>query len=78
MRLCKKHGLDTSHYFEHVRSFAVQVQKMPDMRLPTSYAELMQAVACTKNKAKNMWDAIREVPQMMGVPSGNLQMPDTR
>ena len=78
MRLCKKHDLDTSHYFEHVRSFAAQLQKMPDMRLPASYAELMQVVACTKNKAKNMWNAIEEVPEMMGVPSGNLQMPDTR
>ena len=78
MRLCKKHDLDTSHYFEHVRSFAAQLQKMPDMRRPSSYAELMQVVACTKNKARNMWNAIEEVPEMMGVPSGNLQMPDMR
>ena len=56
----------------------MQVQKMPDMQLPASYDELMQVVACTKKKAKNMWNAIEEVPQMMGVPSGNLQMPDTR
>ena len=71
MRLCKKHDLDTSHYFEHVRSFATQLQKMPDMRRPSSYAEIMQVVDCTKNKAKDMWNAIEEVPEMMGVPSGN-------
>ena len=68
MRLCKKHDLDTSHYFEHVRSFAAQLQKMPDMRRPSSYTEIMQVVNCTKNKAKNMWYAILEVPEMMGVP----------
>ena len=59
-----------------MRSFAEQLQKMPDMRLPASYTEIMQVVACTKNKAKKMWNAIEEVPEMMRVPSGNLQMPD--
>ena len=72
MRLCKEHDLDVSHYFEHLRSFAGQLQKMPDMRLPASYSELMKVVACTKNKARNMWYAIEQVPEMMRVPSGNF------
>ena len=68
MRLCKKHGLDTSHYFEHVRSFAVQVQKMPDMQLPASYDELMQVVACTKKKGEEHVECNRGGPTDDGSP----------
>ena len=74
MILCKKHNLDTSHYFEHVRSFATQLQKMPDMQRPSSYAEIMQVVKCTFKKARNMWYAIEEVPEMMGVPREHWAM----
>ena len=72
MRLCTEHELDPYYYFEHVRRFAEQLQKMPDMRLPASYFELEQMVACTKKNAKKMWFAIEKVPKMMRAPSGNL------